>query len=225
MADAKTYREFELDCAPPWLLDENGEDWLTASGDAKDALVERAKAGVKARFPLLAPPDALTAIGNERGLPRGPTDTDSSYAQRLVGAWDTWKWAGTPTGVLNALWDAGYTNVVLVTPRRTHTLNGSRQLVTTTLATLRVFPPGAGFWNTFLVWFPSPFIAAWSGGAPASSSAEADSVRRLVNRWKPAHAIVVGYVATITGHFWGEPGVKWGDTGLKWGPANVRWTP
>lgn len=221
----KTYRQYALDAAPPWLLNPDGESFLRAIGDVRDGVVQQLKAGVKARFPLEAAPDALTAIGGERELPRGPTDTDATYAQRLVGAWETWSWAGTPTGVLNALWDAGYTNVVLLTQRRTHTFDAGRNLITTTLTPARGFGLGPSFWNTFLVWFPTPFIAAWSGGVPASGSAEADFVRSLVNRWKPAHAHVAGYVATVTGHFWGEPGLLWGDTGLDWGGTNVRWTP
>jgi hypothetical protein len=221
----KTYREYALDAAPPWLLEPDGAAALRALGDVRDGLVQQAKAGVKARFPRLASPDALTAIGEERGLPRSPTDTDAAYAERLVGAWEEWGWAGTPTGVLKALWHAGYTNVVLVTTRRAHTLDGAGDLVTSVLSPPRAFSPGAAFWNAFLVWFPTPFIAAWSGGVPSTSSAEADSVRRLVNRWKPAHAWPVGYVATVTGHFWGEPGLQWGDSGIDWGGTNVRWDP
>lgn len=221
----QTYRQYALDAAPPWLLGPDGAAFLRAIGDVRDGLVQQLKAAIKTRFPREAAADALTAIGGERELPRGPTDTDATYAQRLVGAWEAWSWAGTPTGVLNALWDAGYTNVVLVTQRRTHTLNGSRQLVSTTLSPARGFPPGPTFWNTFLVWFPTPFIAAWSGGVPASGSAEADGVRRLVNRWKPAHANVVGYIATVTGHFWGQPGLNWGDATINWGGSVVTWTP
>lgn len=221
-----TYREYAVDLAPPWLLQPQGQAYLRALGDTRDDITQRLKEGVKARFIDTAAPDALSAIGADRELERGPSDSDTTYAARLKGAWDVWQWAGTPTGVLNALWDAGYPNVVLVTPRRTHTLDGSRQLVAATLATPRVFPPGAGFWNTFLVWFPTPFVSSWViSGVPASGSAEADGVRRLVNRWKPAHAIVVGYIATVSGHFWGQPGIKWGDSGLKWGGTNVRWTP
>lgn len=221
----KTYRQYALDAAPPWLLNQDGEAFLRAIGDVRDGLVQQLKAGVKARFPGEAAPDALTEIGADRQLPRGPADTDATYAARLQGAWDAWSWAGTPTGVLNALWDAGYTNVVLLTQRRSHTLDGSRALVTATLTPARGFGLGPTFWNTFLVWFPTPFIAAWSGGVPSTSSAEADSVRRLVNRWKPGIARVAGYVATVSGHFWGQPGLNWGAGGINWGGSVVSWDP
>lgn len=222
----KTYRQYALDCAPPFLLEQDGDSYLRAMGDDRDAVVEFLKAGLKSRFPRFAAPDALTAIGDERGLPRSPTDTDADYAERLVGAWEVWQWAGTPAGVLNALWDAGYTNVRLLTQRRDYTLDGSRNLVIDTLSPARGFPPGPSFWNTFLVWFPQPWRASWGGGVPASGSAEAESVRRLVNRWKPGHAHVAGYIATDTGHFWGEPGLEWGAVGLDWGSTgNVHWTP
>jgi hypothetical protein len=222
----KTYRELALEVAPPFLLGTDGEAFLRALGDQRDALVERIKAGVKARFPKEAAPDSLNAIGAERGLPRGPVETDSTYADRLQNAWDVWSWAGTPTGVLRALYTAGYTNVRLVTQRRMHELDSNQDVVTTVLDEPRGFPPGPSFWNTFLVWFPQPWISAWSGGAPANNSAEADAVRRLVNQWKPGIAHVAGYIATVVGgHFWGEPGLEWGDVGLDWGGANVHWDP
>lgn len=220
------YRDYAVDLSPPWLLQPQGQVFMRALGDVRDAITQHLKNGVQARFSSSAAPDALSAQGNDREIERGPTDTDQGYAARLKGAWDTWEFAGTPTGVLSALFDAGYTNVVLVTTRQTHTFNSSRQLVSTTLSTPRAFSPGAPFWNAFLVWFPVPFITSWQiSGVPASGSAEADGVRRLVNRWKPAHAIVTGYIATVTGNFWGQPGLKWGDSGLKWGGSNVRWTP
>jgi len=222
---AQSYRDYAVDLAPPWLLQPQGQAFLRALGSVRDDITQRLKEGVKARFIESAAPDALAAIGADRGLERGPTDTDDTYADRLKDAWALWTWAGTPTGVLNALWDAGYTNVVLLTSRRTHTLDASRELVTTVLSPPRWFG-GEGFWNSFLVWFPQPFITSWQvGGVPASNSAEADTVRRLVNRWKPAHARVTGYIATLTGHFWGEPGLEWGDASLDWGGTNVRWTP
>jgi len=48
--------------------------------------MDRARAGLEARFPSRAQPDALALIGADRGIPRGRTETDAHYAQRLI-AW------------------------------------------------------------------------------------------------------------------------------------------
>lgn len=58
--------------------------------------------------------DALDAIGYNRMMPRGGStpggtdEADAAYAPRLDTAWDAWARAGTPCGVLTALYYAGF---------------------------------------------------------------------------------------------------------------------
>jgi hypothetical protein len=106
--------------APTFLLQPAGIAFEGGLGDAKDALADRIKLAVLARFPNYAPPDALQALGIERNLPRGPSETDATYAARLVNAWSTWPWAGTPYGLLQALKSAGYANVIITQVRRNY---------------------------------------------------------------------------------------------------------
>lgn len=203
-----TFKDYIVGSAPPWLNDPSGQAMLRAIGDGKDYLLDVAKQGVKARFPLLAPSDALNQIGGERQLPRGPGESTASYAARLRGAWDTWPWAGTPTGVLNALWDAGYTNVWLVVQKgRVYTLNASRQLVVMNTSTDGISSftfPSPNFWSTFLAYFPHPHPASWiANGVPSSSSDEANLIRGLIQKWKPGFSTFSRVVIADTGLLWG----------------------
>jgi len=70
---------------------------------------------VRARFPEIAPPDALPVIAAERLLPRAPTDTDATWATYLRRAWEVWGGdaelgggAGTPAGIMTAVTRAGF---------------------------------------------------------------------------------------------------------------------
>lgn len=59
---------------------------LYSLGIIKDAMRERMRQGISARFPSYAPPSAQHEIGKDRGIIRGRTETNTSYAQRLI-AW------------------------------------------------------------------------------------------------------------------------------------------
>jgi hypothetical protein len=65
-------------------------------------------------MPEYASAAALPLIGSARLIDRGPFETDASYVSRLIQAIPTWKLAGTPLGLLLALYYAGYTSAVLV---------------------------------------------------------------------------------------------------------------
>src|SRR6267142_201537 len=112
-----TYRQYRQSLVPTTMQRPVGQAFQGEIGDVEDAAMDRAKQSVKARFPLLAPPDALTAIGRERMIPQAPGESNASYAARLQDAWNTWPWAGTPFGVLRALYSSGYRNVVLAQVR------------------------------------------------------------------------------------------------------------
>lgn len=94
---------------PPWLLGPWGIKWVNVLGGKADDLLTWAKDGVKARFVLECPDDALPAIGYERMIERAPGESYDNWRQRLWGAWETWKWAGTDRGIYNALGLLGWT--------------------------------------------------------------------------------------------------------------------
>lgn len=103
--------------APTFLTGPNAQAFEGALGDVKDFLSSKAKMAVQARMPLVAPSDALARIAIERGLQRGATETDAQLAVRCQGAWQTWPFAGTAFGLLQAFYQTGYQNVVLAQVR------------------------------------------------------------------------------------------------------------
>jgi len=220
-----TYKDEHLALAPSWLRGRTGEAWLRAEGDAKDAFMQRARYGVRARFISVAPSDALPAIGEERQLARGPTDTDATYAARLVAAWDLWLWAGTPTGILRALGVLGYWDVYLVTATgRAHTMN-SAGVLTTTQNTGGSFLFAIRGWNRYALIFPA-LPAAWGGVVPGNTSPEANAVRQTLAKWAPAHMILDSIRILVSGRMWGFPFTQnWGAGGATWGGSVTSWTP
>lgn len=111
--------------APPPLAGPNGSVLLQRLGEMFDEQRDRLLQGVLARFPVqgsvdangvygIPPSDALDAMGEDRGLPRAPSEADAAYAVRLQAAWDQWDYAGSHYGLLRALQVAGYSAMVIV---------------------------------------------------------------------------------------------------------------
>lgn len=69
--------------APPWLTKDEGEKVLFSLGVMKDAQVERLRQGLLSRFPSRAGESALTLLGQDRGIPRGRTESADHYRERL----------------------------------------------------------------------------------------------------------------------------------------------
>lgn len=99
--------------APRWLTTGDGELIGYSLDLVKDAFIERARLGLLARLPQnnpagtrTAPADALNAIGRSRRILRGISETDASYAARLVNWLDDWRKAGSAFEMMHQL--AGY---------------------------------------------------------------------------------------------------------------------
>jgi hypothetical protein len=98
---AINYREFVRRISPPWLRDFYGERFVgMVNGLMADLISEGASQAIKAHLLLsdTSPPDALPSIGDERNMPRYPSETDAQYRDRLHGAWDAWEFAGNEDG-------------------------------------------------------------------------------------------------------------------------------
>jgi hypothetical protein len=109
----KSYQQWAQAIQPTWMQTPLAAAWVGQVGAIKDWLIQNCKLGVLQRFPYFAAPDALAQIGIDRGILQSPTDTLTSYAQRLVNAWTAWQYAGTAFGLLTQLAAAGYTNVLI----------------------------------------------------------------------------------------------------------------
>lgn len=98
------YRDYvERLPTPPWLLGKWGRRWLYMTGLVFDALVEATRQAVKARFPTVAPDDAIPLIGKDRVLEPGLGEDLDTLRARIIGAWEAWSWAGTEKGLIDQL--------------------------------------------------------------------------------------------------------------------------
>lgn len=222
-----TFETYLQERTPGWLLRANGVAYVRGIATLCEEMLSRAKQGVKARLLEYtydsdadrAPADALELAGGERSIRRAryaTTETDSAYANRLKGAWDEWKWSGTPYGMLRALSALGYTCTVIQQSGRRFSLSGSN------LAVVNGSPWtfSTSGWNRFAVAITS-MPASWAGTPPSSSSNEALTLIETVKLWKPAHAICDSIIIA-TGPVWGLT-MTWGS--FTWGGGTATtWT-
>lgn len=229
-----SYATFQIDAsqAPPWLLGPLGAAWLSAFGATKDSIVDRAKQSVKARFAGIAPSDALSTMGGERGILRGPTEGEASYRARIQNAWNSWGYAGTAWGLLYAFWIAGCPNVQIQTQgsamRFQLVANPTGNPQTDLLANYLPTPVHLGgspseLASDIAVFILAPFPTWWSGTIPADGSADQRFASALVAQLKPAHCRCVK-LNVVNGPAWNVGGITW--NGFTWGGGtNVAWTP
>lgn len=217
------FRDYAVALTPAWLRQPKGEAFMRGMGDVRDWMTDRLRQSVLARFFGYATRDGLNYGGVDRQLVRAPLDTDAQYAARLREAWNVWPWAGTPFGVLSEAKASGYPSVTLVISLgKVFRLNVVGELESTSGALLSFSVP---FWNTFAAILDA-LPAHWGGVVPAEYSDEANRLRGILNRWKPAHAILDKIVVLNGGIVWGYPETReWGDVGINWGNSTtVVWS-
>lgn len=106
---AGNFRKSRKRLAPRWLTEGEGELVGYSLDVVKDAFIERLRLGFLARLPEngpngeTAPVDALEAMGRDRGLKRGLSNTDAEYAERLKNWLNVWKTAGNPYTLMGQL--------------------------------------------------------------------------------------------------------------------------
>lgn len=97
------YADYQDRTAPPWATGRNFSSWWQAHGLLKDACADAARVATKASWPKATPEDALPFIGQDRSLPRVPSDTEATYRATLQDARNLWAYGGTEQGVLAAI--------------------------------------------------------------------------------------------------------------------------
>ena len=238
------YQTYLQALVPTAFQDAVGQAFVGALASGIDSAADRLAQSVKAKLSGLSPADALAAVGAERIIERGPSESDAVYSARLQGAWDTWPWAGTPYGLLNSFKGLGYPNtgVVLAQVRggRVCSLDAGGNFVVATagnslwstdaLKAPVASPYDQSFWSKFDVLFVSPFVSSWGGGStlPSSSSDEVNRIRRIIAAWKPAHATCNRIAVLTTAKWWGYPTTQvWGAATGNWSgsAAATYWTP
>jgi len=109
MTAQSRFRTTRKKIAPRWLTEGDGELVGYSLDLIKDAFVERVRLGLLARFPQQdatgtpGAPDALAAMGRDRRVVKGLSETDASYARRLLAWLDDRKTAGNPFALMQKL--------------------------------------------------------------------------------------------------------------------------
>lgn len=188
----------------PW-----GTAWGAAFGAEKDIIVTYAKLAVKSGFVLLAPEDALERHGRDVSLEQLPGETSTAYRTRIAGAWDTWPWAGTRTGLTTVFTLLGLTVRIATAAELARTPWAQWwAFATSTGWTRRTWKTGSEFWGS----------GVWG------STAARDDVRRIRRLARQfSNARDRGWVVILQSSpgVWGAPST-WGAPGV-WGARNPRW--
>jgi len=200
--------------SPGWALGGgDGERLIYSLVTPLDGVVEWTFQGIKARFPGIGTPTALSRIGLDRLILRGPNESDASYAGRLRLFLHAWRFSGHASGLLGQI--AGY---------------------------LAPAPPRMRVVTNRSVWYTREPDGSFSWYKPASPNWYWDGDTALWARfWVILYPGTELWVpgpdwgdAELWGGAWGTPGYTWGSTALPehvasirgivktWKPANTR---
>lgn len=202
-ADAGVYRDGYLQLCPPWLL----EDARLAYAQAvhRDVLAEWIRLGILQRFPGYTDDSGLAALGRDRVIYRGRSESSESYAERLRRFRTTWRLAGGAPELLRQLWATIGPDCVQIR----YVANG---YTGTTMAS-----QFADWWTiddsglSFHRETPSNWDWDSDGATDASKN---------VRFW------LIVYRSDVVARLWGDgPTSEWGEAGYRWGTADgpVDW--
>jgi len=245
--------------APPPLAGPNGSVFFQREGEMFDEQRDRLLQGVLARFPTQGsvdangvygtpPSDALDAMGQDRGLPRGPAEViaggdsagtiaakDLAYATRLQAAWTTWDYAGAHYGILRALEIAGFVSphgIIVQDNGRWSQITGSAgNIADWTFGALQTCInrggiPGWTFDNQ--TDFYARFALIYTSMPSLLNTAAGQTLHnQLINAWRPANKIFFGTYVIASDGIWGfgasPPALGTWGTG-NWGGSTYTWT-
>lgn len=209
------FEEYLPRSVPGWLRGPWGTKYFTAVGRRMDQVVQVLRDAATIKYPALAPVDALPYIATERGLPRGPSETEGAHRARLDDAWNLWAGdpiegggGGSPLGMLRELKVAGIpvgpTGATIVQQNgRWWRLDASDDLEfgdlmncihRTDLTGTVVSRPGwtfdgrDNFWSAFGIIFPS-----------LATPIEGATLNDIVEKWRPGNMLYIGAWVLDTG--------------------------
>jgi hypothetical protein len=245
------FETFLPSIVPTWLHAVVGTRFFTAVGRRMDGVVDAMRAAGNMKFPSLAPTDALPYIAGERGLPRGPNETETAHRARLDGVWTRWEPDNTPVtgvrggggshlGMLNELVTAGMPRGALGATILQH--NGRwAQLDSAGALVLGVGPicinradltgvvPGTlvGFTLDARDQFYSKFALLFLADVPSlrEGTDAASRVNDIANRWKLPGSHYVGAFVVAGGGTWDWPTNQTWDDGTTWDSDTVYFIP
>ena len=218
------FADYIIENSPPWLRKEGGtaEGIQYSEGLALDGIGDWAADGVKAAMPGYGPSDALSYIGRDMQIDRGPNETDAHYEARLQRAVDSHRVKGSGAELLRQLlsWFSPATTApirIVSNSAVWHEINTTTEVVTKTIVGTNWNWDGytsSRWWRGWVVidsttapWAADlwDLVALWGDGGTwgsDASSAEVASLQRIVDRWKPAHMTCMNIIVTFSAtHF------------------------
>lgn len=207
----RTFRDRLRQLTPPWLQTGNAEKLLYAMGIQLDVFADALLAGVRARFPgQYNPPDTLPLIGRERRIVRGPSETDDSYAARLIRWLDDHRRRGGPYAMLAQLHayfspNAFVIDLVYVSGRR-YKMNAAGAVTREDTAYSADGDPAQ--WSRWWLYFYTDSFALPLSAADKAAAA-------LVPReWNAGHCLGTIVIVPTGAEFWNYPlGHVWNEAG------------
>jgi len=180
-----------------------------------DVLLEACVQGLNAFLPGVGTPTALPFHARNRGLLRGQSDTDESFALRLRAWLDRWATAGSSLSVALALHEflANRPMVRAITRAGVWVTVHADGSVSRTRAAWDwdsvSNPERAGWWSEmWIVIYPTPWALRPGASLPAlagddghalghlATHQEVDAVLGLITAWKSAHTLVRAVIWT-----------------------------
>lgn len=212
-----TFAEYLPAISPPWLRGPWGEGWQQKHGVLIDRLEQGFRDAIKTRLVGACPLDALSYHGRERLLEQFPNETLSAYQTRLLAAWVSLHFLGTAYGIEQALIALGFAGAKVYGTGDAAPTWWSGSWPPAPRAPkpswwVGAWPVANGdtqWWSRFWVvltapgpfgWTAAPAWGAFNWGTSASplwgignaTTAQIQLVRRIVERWRPAHEICDG---------------------------------
>lgn len=241
----QTFRDTIRRISPWWLTGTLGGRLLYAIGLMLDVLGDMLNAAVRARFPNVADPSALVALGRERRIQRGRAELATTYAGRLITWLDSHRTRGGPYSLLAqlfAFWRVPVAfAITLVYASGRYFAMSFGGIVTRGDAVITVGDAIADWarWELIFFWpYAITLDGTWGSGGtwddggiwdidPSSlDAAAADDVRLVPREWNAAHCKGAIVLLAPGAELWDTPPGLWSDAGV-WGDGTgvVRLDP
>jgi hypothetical protein len=173
-----------------------------------DLLAEGARQAIIARMPghPEQAEDSLNQSGSDAGLFRYRGESFASWSARVANPWPNYEQCSTDIQILRAINEWG--NIVFPDTWS----DADLVLVEGPNATFTIFmlegqtpwqPPWR--WGDGSRWGQPKLMYGVTNAEPEDT----DAIRRIVRKWKPARSKGQACIV-ISGHVWGEPGLRWG---------------
>jgi hypothetical protein len=219
------WEEYLVALAPRWLRGPTGEAVLRSFGTQLDALEQGARDAAKCALVERCPEDAIGYHAAARRLELYPGESVTTWRARVAAAWSALHWLGTKKGIEDALKAIGFATAKVHStadaapgwwapawppaPR-----NPKPEWWDASGAP--AWPVAHGdttWWSRFWVVLDAPGPFGWTAsttwgsknwggflwGIDGATEAQVQLVRRVVERWRPAHEVCDGILVNFGG--------------------------